>query len=57
MEVTKNSNKHIISETNILLSTPIDKEMKSHRNHPIIRKKIERALATLGKVKNLHDVI
>ena len=57
MEVTKKSNKRIISETNILLSTPIDKEMKSHRNDPVIRKKKERALAMLGKVKNLHDLL
>ena len=50
--VSENNSRIVLLETNILLSTPIDKNMKKFNEH---RKKIARAKETLGKVKNLHE--
>jgi hypothetical protein len=52
---SENNSRIVLLETNILLSTPIDKNMKKFNEHPVIRKKIARAKETLGKVKNLHE--
>ena len=51
-----NRSKQTIKERNILLSTPIDVNMKSYSDDPVIRKKTERTIATISKIKNLGDL-
>jgi hypothetical protein len=57
MAITKSITQSKITETNILLSTPIDNSLKKYRDHPVVRKKMDRMRELLSKVKNLHEVL